>query len=244
MNEKPEILMPVDTLMRRAAIVAGIGLLIMAILAPIANFSIIPSLVVHGDAKTTANNIMSSIPLFRMGICFLLIVSILDIIVAWALYIVLRPVNKELSVLAACLRIVYAAIFAISINNLLNILLYLKGAEYLKAIELSQLYAHIMVSLDSFQSGWNIGMTIFGLHLSVLGYLIYKSGYFPKFLGVLVIISSIGYLTDSFGKIVFSNYKLTLSMFTFIGEVLLIFWLFGKGIKGFSKKAVRGKGIT
>jgi len=93
-----------------------------------------------------------------------------------------------------------------------------------------------MMQLSAFQSGWNSGLILFGLHLMILGYLVFKSVYFPKFLGVLVAIAGLGYLIDSLGKILIPDYKLTIAMTTFIGEVLLIFWLLWKGIKGFGKE--------
>ena len=93
-----------DISLRKAAIVAGFGLLIMSILAPFANFYVFPSLIVPGDGATTANNIMANELLFRSGICSFIIVIILDVVVAWALYVLLKPVNKSLSLLTAWFR--------------------------------------------------------------------------------------------------------------------------------------------
>ena len=225
-----------DLSLRKAAIVAGLGLLIMAILAPIANFGVLQKLIVSGDATTTANNIMASAGLFRIGIVCFLIVAILDVVVAWALYSLLKPVNQSLSLLAAWFRVVYAAIFAIALSNLFTIVQLLNGDVYLKAFETNQLSAQVMLFLDAFKNGWDFGLVIFGIHLFVLGYLAFKSGYIPKFLGILVIIAGLGYLTDGFGKILSPNYNVTISMFTFIGEALLIFWLLWRGIKGFDKE--------
>ncbi len=225
-----------DGSLRTAAIVAGFGLLIMAILAPIVQFGVLQKLIMPGNAKATFENIMASATLFRTGIFIFLVVAILDVVVAWALYILLKPVNKRLSLLAAWFRVVYAAIFAISLTNLVNVLQLLAGADNLKLIVANQLYAQGMLSLSAFQSGWDIGLVIFGLHLLVVGYLAFKSGYIPKWLGVLLVIAGIGYMADSFGKFFVPNYNLTIAGFTFIGEVLLIFWLLWKGIKGFDKK--------
>ena len=208
----------------------------MAILAPIVQFGVLQKLVMPGNAKATVENIMASATLFRTGIFIFLVVAILDVVVAWALYILLKPANKRLSLLAAWFRVVYAAIFAVALTNLLNVLQLLTGADYLKAFEVDQLYAQGMLSLSAFQSGWDIGLVIFGLHLLVVGYLAFKSGYIPKWLGVLLVIAGIGYMVDSFGKFLVPNYNLTIAGFTFIGEVLLIFWLLWKGIKGFDKK--------
>ena len=225
-----------DLSLRRAAIVAGLGLLIMAIFAPIVQFGVLQKLVLPGNAEATVENILASAMLFRTGIFIFLVVAILDVVVAWALYILLKPVNKRLSLLAAWFRVVYAAIFAIALTNLVNVLQLLTGADNLKAFEVNQLYAQVMLSLSAFQSGWDIGLVIFGLHLLVVGYLTFKSGYIPKWLGVLLVIAGIGYMVDSFGKFFVPNYNLTIAGFTFIGEVLLIFWLLWKGIKGFDKK--------
>lgn len=229
-----------DISLRTSAIVAGLGLLIMAILAPIANFGVLQQLIVPGDVTNTANNIIASAGRFRIGICVFLIVAILDMVVAWALYVLLKPVNKSLSLLAAWLRIVYAAIFVSALNNLLNVLQLLNGPDYLMAFETNQLHAQVMLSLDAFTDGWNIGLAIFGLHLLVVGYLVFKSGYLPKFLGILVVIAGLGYLIDSLGKLLSPSYNVTIALFTFIGEVLLIFWLLWRGIKGFNKESVFG----
>ena len=220
-----------DVSLRQAAIIAGIGLLLMAILAPFAEFFVRQSFIVPGDAVATANNIMANTLLFRLAICSYLIVAILDMVVAWALYIFLKPVYQGLSLLAAWFRVVYAGILAIALQNLTTVLPLLSGASYLTVFETSQLYAQAMVSLDAFSDGWNIGLAIFGLHLLVLGYLVFKSGYMPKILGTLLIIASFGYVIDSFGKLLSPNYDPAIAMFTFIGEVVLIFWLLFKGTK-------------
>ena len=73
-----------DISIRKSALVAGFGLLLMAILAPIANFGVFETLIVPGDATATADNIMASPGLFRTGIFVFLIVAILDVVVAWA----------------------------------------------------------------------------------------------------------------------------------------------------------------
>jgi hypothetical protein len=220
-----------DISLRKAAIVAGFGLLIMSILAAFANFYVLPSLIVPGDAATTANNIMANELLFRIGICSFTIVIVLDVVVAWALYVLLKPVNKSLSLLAAWFRLVYATIFGISLANLFNVLRLLSDADYVTVFEIDQLYAQVMLSLNAFSDGWQIGYVFFGLHLFVLGYLVFKSGYIPKILGVLLIIAGLGYLIDSYAIFLLPNYEATIGYVTFIGEVLFMLWLLFKGAK-------------
>ena len=222
--------------LRKAAIVAGLGLLIMAILAPIANFGVLQKLIVPGDATITASNIMASAGLFRIGILCFLIVAILDVIVAWGLYVLLKPVNTSLSLLAAWFRVVYAAIFAVALGNLFTVVQILSEDAYLEVFETNQVYAQVMLSLDAFKNAWDLGLVLFGIHLLVLGYLAFQSGYVPRFLGILVVIAGLGYLTDGFGKFLSPNYSVTISMFTFIGEALLTFWLLWRGYKGFDKE--------
>jgi len=214
-----------DVTLRNAAITAGISLLVMAVLAPVADFVILKRLIVPEDAAKTASNIVSSEGLFRIGISLFLIVAILDIIVAWALYVFLKPVNRSLSLLAALLRIVYAALLGSATFSLINILNLQNGAGYLSAFTTQQIQAQVMLSLIAFRSGWEAALVIFGLHLFILGWLFFKAGYMRRILGVLLIIASMGYLIDGLGKLLSSQYNMNISMFTFIGEVVLIFWL-------------------
>lgn len=217
--------------LKNSAITAGIGLLIMAIIAPIANFTIIQGLIDPSDVAKTVSNITSSNGLFRLGIGLFMIVALLDIIVAWALYVYLIPINKHLSLLTAWLRLAYAAILVVVLINLINVLHLLNGAGYLNEFSTGQLNTQVMLSIDNFTHGWEFGLIIFGFHLLLLGYLILKAGFMRYILGILLILAALGYLIDGFGKLLLSDYNLSISMFTFIGEVVLIFWLLIKGIK-------------
>jgi len=214
-----------------SAIIAGIGLLVMAILAPIANFSILQRLVVPDDAARTFSNIAASEGQFRLCIILFLTTAILDIIVAWALYVFLKPVNRSISLLAAWFRIIYAAMLGIVTYYLINVIQLISGAGYLSAFGPDQLHAQVMLSVNNFTEGWNFAMTIFGIHLLLLGYLLFRAGYMKNILGILVIIAGLGYMADGIGKVLTSNYTITISAFTFIGEVVLIFWLLIAGRK-------------
>ena len=95
-----------------------------------------------------------------------------------------------------------------------------------------------MSSRASFDNGWvGIGLAIFGLHLLSLGFLLFRSAHFPRFLGVLVVVAGGGYLADSFTRILIPDFAFTFSVFTFVGEALLIFWLFWRAIKGFPSES-------
>ncbi len=210
--------------LRTAAIVAGVGLLLMAILAPIAYLNTFQKLVMFDNATLSAQNILNSIGEFRTAIMLLFIVAILDIVVAWGLYIVFVPANKNLSAIAAWLRVIYGVVFMFAISKLFVALqvITLDGTQ-------------TMSYLKAFQSIWDTGQILFGFHLLVLGYLAFKSGYVPKWLGVFLVLAGVGYIVDGFGKTLSPDYNLNIAQFTFVGEVLLIFWLLWKGFKGFDQ---------
>ena len=218
---------------RKVALIAGVGLLIIALLTPFAQFGVLRALVVPADATATVNNITASEGLFRSGIAALLIVIMMDVVVAWALYALLRPVNRTLALLVGWLRLVYATVFGYALVNLLDVTQLVGGAER-SALQGEQLQAQVMSSIASLDNGWvGIALAIFGLHLLGDGYLLFRSAHFPRFLGVLVVVAGCGYLADSFTRILVPDFTFTFSLFTFVGEALLIFWLFWRATKGF-----------
>jgi hypothetical protein len=211
----------------------------MAVLAPFALFGVLGSIVVPGDATATVNNLIASEGLFRIGIAAFLIVIMLDLVVAWALYVLLRAVHPTLSVLTAWLRVAFAAVFASALITLLDVA-ELVGDAGGPTLQGDQLEATVMASLASFDNGWTgIALSIFGLHLLGLGYLVAKSAMFPMstILGALVIVAGLGYLVDSFGMILVPQYAWTIGMFAFVGEALLIVALLWRAVSGFPSRS-------
>ena len=208
--------------LRTAAIVAGVGLLLMAILSPIAYLNTFQRLVNFDDAVLTAQNISNSMGAFRTAILLLFAVALLDVLVAWGLYIVLKPANKNLSALAAWVRVIYGGIFIFAISKL-----------YAALQVVTPDGVQAMTFLKAFQSIWDMDLILFGFHLLVLGYLVFKSGYIPKWLGGFLVLAGVGYIVDGFGKTFSPDYNLNIAQFTFVGEVLLIFWLLWRAFKGF-----------
>ena len=205
---------------RTAAIVAGIALLVMAVIAALSNFGAISALTVPGNAGATARNLVSSAALFRLGAVGLIVTAILDVLVAWALYVVLRTVNPSLSLLGAWFRLVYAAIFAAAVTNLFSAL---------RAAPVEP--AETLFLLKTFDQGWHIGLIVFGFHLGVVGVLVWRPGFFSRLVSVLLAVAAVGYIVDSLGTLLSPTYSLGLSTFTFVGEVVFIFWLLIHGRK-------------
>ena len=218
--------------------IAGAGYLLIFISGIFANFFVIEGLVVPGDAVTTTNNIVNNLSQFRIGILSFIIMVVFDVLLAWALYLLFRPVNQSISLLAAWLRLVNATIFAMALFNLFNVLQMISGAQYLAVIEPVQMQAQVMLFINAFNNTWLIGLIFFGIHLIFLGYLIIKSTYVPTILGILLIVASLGYLIDSFANFLLPNYSeykdiflLIVAVPGIIGELSLTFWLLIKGVK-------------
>jgi hypothetical protein len=224
--------------LKNISTIAGIGYLFIFITGIFSNFFVLESLIVPGDVTTTANNITDNDFLFRIGILSFIIMVVWDVVLAWALYVLLKPVNENLSLLSGWLRLVNSTIFGIALYNLFSILQISNGAEYLNALGTDYMHTQVMLFFDAFNYTWLIGLVFFAIHLFVLGFLIFKSGYMPKILGILLIIAAIGYLIDSLANFLLSNYSDYKNLFMLIvivpgiiGELSLTFWLLFKGVK-------------
>jgi hypothetical protein len=227
-----------DSVINKVAKIAGIGYLVIFITGFFSNFIVLENLTVTGDAATTAENFSQSGTMFRLGILSFVIMVSADLLLAWALYVILRPVNRDLSLLSGWLRLVNGAVFGIALFSLLNVLQLISGAEHLQALETAQWQSQIMFYLDTFNHIWLIGLVFFGFHLLLLGYLIIKSGYIPRIIGYLLVIASAGYLTDSFANFLLPGYPAYQEIFMMIvvipgvaGELSLTGWLLIRGGK-------------
>jgi len=224
--------------LNKIALFTGIGYLIIFITGIYSNFVVLENLVIQSDPAVTSNNIINNDFLFRTGIGSFILMVVFDVLLAWTLYLLLEPVNKKLSLLTGWLRLVNSTIFGIALFNLLSVQHILNGSENLLSLSDNQIHAHVMVSIRTFNDTWLIGLVFFGLHLMVLGYLIFKSDYMPKIIGILLMIASFGYLLDSVANFLLSNYSDYQDIFLFIvlvpgiiGELSLTLWLIIKGRK-------------
>jgi hypothetical protein len=189
----------------------------------------VPSvLLVPGDAATTSRNIMASEWLFRSGTVSHLIGQIIFIFLVLTLYRLLQPVNKEHAVLMVVLALLGIPIAFLNEVNHLAALRLLSSADD-GAFTSTQLQAQAMLFLDMRRSGILVTQVFWGLWLLPLGWLIFRSGFLPKLLGILLVIGGVGYLIDWATQLLFPGLA-TISQFTFIGELLLPLWLLIKGV--------------
>lgn len=209
--------------LRTAALIAGLGYLLNPV--PYAEFVLYPKLVIAGNMGQTAQNIAAHGPAFvGMATCYL--ISFLeDIVIAWALYVLLAPVNRALSLVTSVFRYVYSAVALVGVFDLFIAYRFVHGGQFEASLSTGDLHTQIALLLASFRYGWAAALMIFGVHLGLLGYLIARSTYVPKILGVLLIIDGVYWVANGLRPYAFPNAPLgALFYFTFV-EVLLMVWL-------------------
>ncbi|MHA2394976.1 MAG: DUF4386 domain-containing protein [Promethearchaeota archaeon] len=195
----------------------------------------VPStLIVPGDAATTASNIMGNELLFRMGIVGSLVTQLIHILVVLVLYQLFKSVNKDHSLLLVVFGLVGVPISMLNTLNRVAALLLARGADYLTALEPFQLNALMMFFLNLNEQGILIATIFWGLWLFPLGYLIYLSGYFPKIVGIVVMLAGLGYTLEPFISLLLPAYAATIIPILYIlvmGELVFMAWIVVKGAK-------------
>jgi hypothetical protein len=191
-------------------------------------------LVVPGDAQATADHILASPMLWRLSVAGDLLVALCAVPLLWIEYLLLRPVNKRLVLLAVLFNVVSLAVEAISKLFLLMVMPILGNGDYLKAFEPRQLQVLANLALESHDIAFNIALIFFGGTCLVNGYLIFKSEYFPKLIGILMHAAGWSYLTACFAALfapAFSNLIMPVILVPpLIGESSFCLWLLVKGV--------------
>ncbi len=209
--------------LREAGLVVGFAYLLNPVSH--AEFSIYPKLVIPGNIEQTAANIASHHGLFLAAIFCYLINFIEDIIIAWALYILLAPVNRALSLLAALFQLVYATIAISGWFNLPIVYRMLTTPEYLTTFGARPLHAQVSPMLHTFSYEFSLGLVLFGIHLLLVGYLIFRSHYIPWWLGLLLIVDGLGWVVNSLQAYLYPHANLGFIFVTFFGELIFMVWL-------------------
>lgn len=191
---------------RRYALIAGVGYVLLFVLAIFANFMVREGLIVAGDAAQTAANIADNEGLFRMGLVSFLAIFLIDVAVAWALYVLFKRTSEHLSLVTAWFRIVYTVFLGVAVIFFYQALQLLDHAEFLTVFSTEQLDAQALVALDSFNATWLVGLTAFGVHLVLLGALVLRSGWAPKALAFLLIAAGVAYVVDTVAHSLLGNY--------------------------------------
>jgi len=215
---------------QKIARVAAFVFLIIFFLGMSTELFIRPDMIVPGDAAATVKNIAASESLFRLSLVSDLIRLMFLMLLPLVLYKLLKPVNKNI----ASLMVIFAlASVPISMLNELNhfaVLLLSSGAGYLSAFEADQLNTLVMFFLELRKYGTFIPQ-VFSLWVLLLGYLVFKSGFLPRILGILLMLVGLCYMVSAVLFFLFPTFDATiLGLFAFIGEALFYLWLLIKGV--------------
>jgi len=219
----------------KTARMAGFLYLIYIVTTIVADVFGRSKLIVFGDAAATAQNIMASEWQFRIGFIGDLIAAVLFALTAWALYVLLKPVNRNLALLFLLLNLGGVAIQCASDLNLFASLLVLSGADYLKVFQTDQLQALAMLFLYVYKNGFMIAQIFYGAWLFPLGYLVFKSGFLPRMLGIVLMSHCVVWLMNFLQFFLFPpGYEVityTSWALGFIAEFGLALWLLIMGAK-------------
>jgi hypothetical protein len=217
---------------QRYARIAGALFLVSLVAGGLGEAYIPSKLIVAHDAAATLANIKNFEVLYRLGFATFLIESLCDITLAAILYALLKPVSKELSLLAAFFGLVGTALFAFAeAFYFAPLLLIAGGADYLKTFAPDQLNSLVLLSMKFYGYAGMIFTAYYGMSWIVRAYLIFRSGYLPKFLGILMAIGGIGFVVRNFILILAPAYASdVLLMLMFPGGLAMTIWLLVKGV--------------
>jgi hypothetical protein len=231
------------TSIKRTARLAGLLYLAHFVTFFLADNGVHSTAVGSVDVAATAQSITGSEWLFRVGFVSFLLTAILFFLSAWALYVVLKPVNKDLALLFLLLNLGGVAIWCISQLFQLAALLLLSNADYLDVFQADQLRALAMLFLNLYLTGFMIAQIVLNLWLFPLGYLVFKSGFLPRILGILLIIDGIAMLIWFFQFFLFPGYEVVSTVglaVSFVAEGLFCLWLLimGVNVEQWEKRAL------
>jgi hypothetical protein len=191
-------------------------------------------MIILGDAAATAQNITASEGLFRLSFMSDLLSAVFFLLAAWALYVLLKPVNKNLALLFLLLNLGGVAVQSLNLLNQFAAVLLLGGGDYLGVFQASQVQAMVLFFLNLHENGFMIAQVFYSAWLFPLGYLIYKSGFLPRFLGILVLADFVCWLAYFFQYFLFPNFTVITNLsfpVGFLAEFGLALWLLIMGAK-------------
>jgi hypothetical protein len=225
---------PIDASQRRAAGIVGSAYLLAIMTAAFGEFYVRARLVVPNDTVQTAQNILANERLFRLGIASDLATYVIDVVLIAALYVVLRPVDQSLALLAALWRVVETAVLVVVTLADFDALRILSGADRLRAFAPDQLQTMAALTLSGHGTGFTVGIVFLGLGSTVFGYLWLRSRYVPRALAMLGVLASLLAAIVAFGLLIFPelisivslSYQIPLGVF----ELALGLWLLFRGL--------------
>ena len=232
---------------RLTARIAGLLYLIVIATGFFAEFFVRGSLIVSGDAAATARNILASEPLYRLGFAADVVGDACYVAVTLILYELLRPVSRSLSLLAAFFSLTGCVVLAANLVYHLAPLVLLGGGRFLTAFTPGQLQALALVALKLHARGYFIAMVFFGLYCGAIGYLMFRSTFFPRLLGQLLMVGGLSDIANSFALFVAPALQDRLDPYIMIpggvSEIGLCLWLLAFGVDSARWRATPGEPV-
>jgi hypothetical protein len=215
---------------QKSARIAGILYLLMAPLGAFGILYIPTNFIVPDDAVATATNILADPWMFRLSTVSALLTQVIQIFLVLFLYRVLKAAHKAHATLMVILILLAIPMALLNDGIHFAVLQLLSGAAYLTTFTIEQRQTLALFLLDWHETGIQIAGIFWGLWLFPMGYAVFKSGYLPRLIGILLMIGCFGYLFDSFTALLLPDFGFTIAQYTFIGELLLPLWLVVKGV--------------
>lgn len=226
--------------MKQLAKISGIAYLMIFLAGFYANFAVLESLIDPINPSITAENMMNNHSQFRNGLFAFLVMLSFDALLIWSLFGITKSISKNTSYVASFFRFLHALFFGVALLKLWEV--YQLTKQVNNSFNLQNSISELLVSFDTL---WTVGLLFFGIHLIVLGFLIIKSTFIPKTLGVLLILAAMGYIIDGMGKLFLSNYtdykdvfEMIVILPSVVGEFSITIWLL---FKGFKKQTLKQK---
>ena len=229
------IMNAIDKSHRTTAKVAGLTFLSAILIVVIANYGINFRLIIPGNAIETARNIMAHQILFRINIACNLLYIITIIVLLTALYVVLKPVNQHLALIAVFFRLVYAFMWGVAALNTLSSLQLLGNANYLSVFKTDQLQTLARLHITASWDAYYFGLPFWGLASAICSYLWYQSRSIPRALAAFGIISSAWCVFCAMAFMIYPNFDKAINLSYFdmplvIFEIILGCLLLFKGL--------------
>ncbi len=212
-----------------AALLAGVGLLLMVVTAPFAQLFVFPALLAPGDAAQTAINLMQNRGLFLAGILAWLLNYSADVLVGWVLFYFLAPASRNVSVLAFAFCLIYTAMGLSGVLNYVQAFRLLDVPENAVALGADHLHAQVYALLNAYQYEWGFALIVFGVVLLLRAWLVVRAEHVPSILGVLLAVAGFGYIATELGRFVAPEVNLEFLSVTGLAEVVFMIWLLVKG---------------
>lgn len=226
----------VDATQQTAAKVAGFAYLISIAFVVYANFGMRGKLLVAGDTAETVRRIAAAVPLFRFSIAFDVVYCVGSVVLLSALYVVLRPVNRYLALLATLLKLMYAVTAMLMVLSLLTIARLITTPVYAQALGADHLQAFVKLNTSATMDEYYVGLAFWAVSATVIGWLWLESAYIPKALALFGLVSAAWCTLCTFAYIVSPAFSHVVNLWWFdsplaIFDIVLSFWLLFKGLR-------------